>query len=200
MKISIRSMAILVLLVSGNYAHAALIEVFSDGNAVTNLAAADALIAAGGPVATANTNIIEFDDLQDGTRGNFSINNPFPGGITSNFAVQVSGSFSLGAGTTLEVNHDDGMYVLLDGVQVAIADGVVDNRNTAFSVAAGVHVLEIIFFERFGGASLELASIDAAGKRSLFALGDPMSVPEPGTLGLLALGLLGLSFARRKSA
>ncbi|WP_170841635.1 hypothetical protein [Nitrosomonas aestuarii] len=36
-----------------------------------------------------NAQVVEFDDLGDATRGLFSINNPWPGGVVDSFAAHM---------------------------------------------------------------------------------------------------------------
>ena len=164
---------------------------------MNNLAQANAAIAGGPLTATANVSVIEFDDLGDGTRGLFSVNNAFPGGLNTNFAAHVTGNFYVDiAGTwTFGINHDDGARLMIDGALVAIADGEVDNRNTLItnSFAVGLHTVDIVYFETGGGASLEFF-----GARGTAAFQLVQSVPEPTTLALVGLGLLGAVAARRK--
>ncbi len=192
------ALAAALLVLPASQASAFLVQIY-DAAPMTTLAQADAAIAAGTPVSTVNASVIDYDDLGDSTRGLFSLNNAFPGGITETFAARVTGNFFIAtAGTwTFGLNHDDGARLKIDGTLVAFADGVVDNRNTTItgSFAAGLHTVEIVYFENSGGASLEFYGRQGTGANALV-----QSVPEPTTLALVGLSLLGLGLSRRKQA
>jgi PA14 domain/PEP-CTERM motif len=178
-----------------------------DRSPMTSLAQADAAIASGPATLSSYASVIEFDDFGDGSRGLFSVNNPF--GITppDTFAAKVTGYFNIAtAGTyTFGINHDDGARLVIDGLAAltAAADGVTDNRTTTVTgfMSAGLHAVEIVYFENGGGASLEFfGKSGSASSTAPWALVSSAAVPAPGTLALAGLSLLSLGLVRRRRA
>lgn len=100
--------------------------------------------------------VINFGDRAG--MGNYSGDTLFPYG--DRFAVRVQRDINVeDAGTyTLGVNSDDGVRLLVDG-EVVINDDVLrasTNSLVSLFLSAGLHSVEVVYFENDGGASLEL--------------------------------------------
>lgn len=135
-------------------------------SAINNLANADAVLSGTGVASqkTAVTPVVDFYDAGGGGgTGNYGNSRPFPndtGADDNDFAIRATGTVIIpSAGTwTFGVNSDDGSRLRIDGRNVILDDTqhAPDNRFGRVDLTAGPHTLELVFFERGGGAEVEL--------------------------------------------
>jgi hypothetical protein len=119
--------------------------------------------------------------------------NPALGGDSiNNDMFQFTGQTFLTAGVTYTINHDDGMYLYLDGIQVISSGAPTVDIPSSFTVATtGIYNFNLLYGEVNGAPG------DLNGN-----LGTILPTPEPNSLMLLGTGVLGAAgmLRRRLSA
>ncbi|HBI46092.1 MAG TPA: hypothetical protein DDY78_25040 [Planctomycetales bacterium] len=148
--------------ISGNSGNGVILN----GNPLTSLttvATADKLLS-GQLSSTMATGAIAQADLDDFTAqsvGNWTINNPIPGGGGDFYAVKGAGTLLVNiAGTySFALGSDDGSRLRIDGNQVVIYDaprafGVTYGTVT---LSAGTHTFDWVGYQQGGGAGFELS-------------------------------------------
>ena len=161
MKFIRKLLGIGLIVYSGVVSAAIQVDVFSSTNLVPNLLTADDLIS--GAIinnGTASSNVDFFDHQGLGLSGHFGNNQSFPGVFTVRFALHASCLLTIptSGDYTFGTNNDDGVRLRINGMSVITDDSThsaADFFGTV-NLTAGVHSLDLVFFQNGGGESLEL--------------------------------------------
>lgn len=185
-------------------AQAALIVNAYSGAGFAGIAGVQNAIDNQAPTYSTTTSVINYWD-GSGSNGNYAGDSPFPGGLFDNFGIHIKGFVNVTTAGIYEFRSlaDDGVQLKIDGNTLFSNSGYhppAYDSGTVF-LTAGMHALDFIYFEGGGGATVELDSRLGNGAFSLVgsANGLQASVPEPGSIALLGLGLFGFAAARRQS-
>jgi len=139
-------------------------------------------------IVSEKTTVINYMDSQ--LDGHFTDNTPFPGQTATqdvnNFVLHATANILIPeTGVwTFSINSDDGAQLRIDGKDVIVDNTTHAPKDTFASVnlPAGDHLVELIYFERSGGAEVELSA--AKGQFSSFQSSSFKLIGDSGGLGL----------------
>ncbi len=108
-----------------------------------------------------------------GAAGQFGLNQPFPGLVngSENFAVEVTGEIEVTSPGDISFGFfsDDWARLRIDGNLVAESAAVGQNTFGTVNLAAGVHTVELVYYEGLGSEELELFVATTHGTFNDFA-------------------------------
>ena len=134
-------------------------DVHSNGT-LSSLSSADSALAGNNVASETITVEPVCNFLDSGADGRFGNNLAFPGGGGDDYVVEVTGTIIIPtAGVwTFGLNTDDGGRIRIDGVDVMVdptLHAAADHFGSR-NLSAGAHTIEAMFWERGGGAEMEL--------------------------------------------
>lgn len=188
-----------------------IVDVYSSSSSIYNLSKAEKAMS-GVPDYQVISDVIDFIDDKD-RGGHFDTN--------YSFGVDSLDTFVLHATTFLNIetpgvytfgtNSDDGVKLSIDGVDIIYNVDLHNNEDDFYIynfTSAGTFALDLLFYENYGGASIELfaasGSYDSFHEEDFTLIGSPdglsttAPVPEPSTMILFGAGLAGLMSVNRR--
>ena len=181
-------------------------EFWDASTPVSNIAAADAIIAGGDATATFTTEAIDFPQGSNNTVADATSLTDFLGSAAASLAgpagvgsttledsvFRFTGMIDLVAGDQdFTVGSDDGFRLSIGGLEIGFDNQrSFGNTTTTADAGSGPTSFELIYFERGGVTGVEFF-IDGT-------LASPSAVPLPAGLQLMVLGLGALGFVARR--
>jgi hypothetical protein len=189
-----------------------MVDVYSSPTYINSLSKAEAAMS-GTPDYQVVTDVIDFRDDKD-KGGHFNTNYSFGVDSLDTFVLHATTFLNIeNAGKyTFGTNSDDGVKLSIDGLDI-INNGAPHNNEDDFYTynfsSPGTFKLDLLFYENYGGASIELFAASGTYKRfhkkaftligSEYGLSTSAApVPEPATMILFGAGLAGLMGVSRK--
>lgn len=184
----------LTLLLALN-ANATLINIYESNSGLSSIAQSQSVIDnAISADTTINSNNIFFSDW------NHHGASAFPGGHNNTFVLTASGMIDTSLYSGLQFFHDDGIDVNLGGDSLYSYNRNTGLRDSGWKTFAdtGMTSFDLLFWENGGAASILVYGRLRNGQATEIANFTTVSVPEPSTIAILGLGLLGLVARKAK--
>jgi len=176
-------------------ANATLINIYESDSGLNNIAQAQAVIDS----ASAADTTYESDNVFFSDWGHHGAPT-FPGGHNHTFVLTASGLINTSLYSALKFFHDDGIDVELAGNSLYTYNANTALRDSGWRTFdnTGMESLDLLFWENGGAASVLVYGMLRNGQTEEVANFSTVAVPEPSTLAIFALGLLGFASRRVK--